>query len=343
MAHNYLPQSGVPTVSVVGARGYSGLELVKLLLGHPSVRLTHCFATQDFSLTKDILDSRVAGVQCLADSQLMHNLTDIVFLATPAEVSHKLAPAIVAKGKKVIDVSGAFRLKKHDNVTWYGFANGEVDGVEYGLVPFCGPTAPATKMIANPGCYATAVSMALIPLLKHDLIEVDSIVVDAKSGTTGGGRKGAEHLLFSEVAGECLPYKVGKHQHLPEIVEAVEQFGGAKIAPFFVTNLLPVSRGIIASIFARAKTRDLAAFEKAYAAEYQGYPLVRFGTDVAKLARLGHVVGTPFTHLSFTLNGDKLYAFSAIDNLLKGAASQAVENLNRWLDLPVAFNLIEEE
>jgi len=320
------------TVSVVGARGYSGLELVRLLLKHPQVTLTHCFATKEFQLSDDMFDFPGHLVKCLAEDKLEANLTDIVFLATPAEVSLELAPKILKAGKTVIDLSGAFRLKKHNTEDWYGFSKSPLMA-DYGLSPFCGPLNNGNKLISNPGCYATAVSLALIPLLKHDLIATEGLVIDAKSGTTGAGRKASEAQLFAEVDGECLPYRIGRHQHLPEIQEAVEQFSGAAIDPHFVTHLLPVKRGITAGIYAKSKTTNIDAVTKAYAQEFGAYPLVRFGLNNPKLLQLKHVVGTPYTHIHYNMVGDKLYVFAQIDNLLKGAASQAVENLNRLLDL----------
>lgn len=325
-------KSSVFTTSIVGARGYSGLELAKLLLKHPSVKLETAFATREFSLASELMMDSAAAVGCYADDQMDGRLGDIVFLATPNEVSAELAPNILKQGKTVIDLSGAFRLTS-------GVA--EKPTGTYGLVPFCGPKEPGVKLISNPGCYATAVQMALIPLLKHGLIETDSIAIDAKSGTTGAGRKAAENQLFAEVDAECLPYRVGVHQHLPEITKYIEAFSGVAIEPHFVTHLLPVKRGIECAIFAVAKTSKVGDVTAAYAAEFAGYPLVKFGEDYSRLAKLSHVVGTPYTHISYQLVGKKLYVFSVLDNLMKGAASQAVENLNRLLDLPATFSMKE--
>lgn len=325
--HKYTSSNSAPVpVSIIGARGYSGLELARLLLRHPRVELRHCFATREFRISDEILDPKASTVQCHTDEKIWDNLTDIVFLATPIEVSAEIAPKILAAGKTVIDLSGAFRFFKD---------------AQYGLVPFCGPIQPEVRFVANPGCYATAVNLALIPLVKHNLIETAGLVIDAKSGTTGAGRKASENLLFSEVDQECAPYRVGKHQHMPEIQAAIAQFGGAAIDPFMTTHLLPVKRGIVATMYAKAKTTDISKISSAFEAEYRNYPLVRHGEDVGKWTRLQSVVGTPFTHISYTMVGDKLYLFSAIDNLLKGAASQAVENLNRILDLSPAFSLME--
>lgn len=340
-------QGSLPSVSVVGARGYTGLELVRILLRHPAVSLTHCFATQKFSLASLMGNPKAAQVQCLVDTEIENHLTDLVFLATPAEVSLELAPKILKAGKKVIDLSGAFRLKENDYEKWYGFTHPHqtlLAQAHYGLLPFS--KAVSGELIANPGCYATAVNMALIPLLKANVIETPSIVIDAKSGTSGGGKKLSENLLFSEVEGECLPYKVGKHQHLPEIIEAVKIFSGVPIDPHFTTSLLPIRRGIIASIFAKMNTQgnrseNLQQIEKAFSQAYAGHPLVQFGSLELRpeLLSLKKVVGTPSTHISYEVIENKVYVFSLIDNLLKGAASQAVENLNCLLNLPPVTGL----
>lgn len=334
--------------SVVGARGYSGLELAKLLLQHPQVNLTHCYATSDFKLSDDVSNPKAQHVKCLPIADLMSNLTDVVFLATPDEVSLDLAPKILAAGKKVIDLSGAFRLKKNDYAKWYGFEHNEKELLQkahYGLTAWAGPSR-GENLIANPGCYATAIAMALIPLLKNDLIFADSIVIDAKSGATGAGKKAVENLMFNEVDGECLPYKVGRHQHYPEVQEAVEKFSGKKIEAHLTTSLLGVRRGIIAGVYAKVKNGiTLKDVEKAFVEAYGDHKLVRFGllTKEPALASLKKVVGTGKTQISYEIESSRLYVFSCIDNLLKGAASQALENMNRLFDLPVETGLNQLE
>jgi N-acetyl-gamma-glutamyl-phosphate reductase len=333
------------TCSVVGARGYAGLETARLLLQHPHADLTHCFATGDFELSSLLVSTAKAEkVKCRRDSEIMNHLTDVVFLATPAEVSLKLAPEILAKGKKVIDLSGAFRMKKNDYHKWYGFKHSELKTLaqaKYGLAPWAGPSEKE-NLIANPGCYATAISLALIPLLKYGLIEENNIVIDAKSGTTGAGKKAAENLLFSEVEGECLPYKVGRHQHYPEILEAVEEFSGRKVEAHMTTSLLSIRRGIIAGIYAQLIAGKTSQdVEAAFLQAYGDYSLVSFGAaeESPQLLTLKKVVGTGRTHISYVTQGQKLYVFSCIDNLLKGAASQAIENFNRLSDLPLATGI----
>ncbi|MBC7743143.1 MAG: N-acetyl-gamma-glutamyl-phosphate reductase [Bdellovibrionaceae bacterium] len=340
------------TCCIVGARGYAGLELARLLLRHPNVDLKFCFATSEMNLSHYLNTESAKNVVCLLDKEIMSHLTDVVFLATPAEVSLKLAPQILASGKKVIDLSGAFRLKENDYQKWYGFEHTEptlLANALYGLLPWVGPSKNE-NLVANPGCFATAVTLALIPLLKDFVIDSENIVIDAKSGSTGGGKKAAENLLFTEVDGECLPYKVGRHQHYPEIVEAIKNFSGQKIEAHFTTSLLPVRRGIIAGVYGRlAAGKTIEDVENAFQKYYGDYTLVNHGrlsSAIAKsnaLLSLKKVVGTAKTHISYEVEGNKLYLFSCIDNLLKGAASQAVENLNRIADLPLttAVNRME--
>lgn len=330
--------------AIVGARGYAGLETAKLLLKHPMADLKFCFATSDFELSKFLTDKNAGSVCNLSDSELVNHLADCIFLATPAEVSMQLAPKILQAGKIVIDLSGAFRLKRHDYKSWYGFEHHQKDllqKAQYGLSPWAEPDK-AQRLVANPGCFATAVSMPLIPLLKENIISSDAIVIDAKSGASGAGKKPSENLLFTEVDGECLPYKVGKHQHYPEIQEAVEKFSGQNIEPHFVTSLLPVRRGIIAGIYGQLNSgRSLVDVEQVLDKVYGDYPLVSHGPidKNGQLLSLKKVVGTASVHISYTQQGNKLYLFSCIDNLMKGAASQAIENFNNIAGLPVTTGL----
>lgn len=347
-------------VGIVGARGYSGLELARLLLAHPAARLAACFATDPttFKLGDELFLPEADAVPTLGMDALeasdLATRFDTIFLATPAEVSLTLAPSLVAKGVNTIDLSGAFRLAAAEYPAWYGFTHPTPTSLlsaHYGLVPFAAPFAREAErgiLVANPGCYVTAVLMALIPLLRSEVIDASSIVIDAKSGTTGAGKKATENLLFSEVDGECFPYKIGRHQHYPEIVQYLRKFGGVATSPFFSTSLLATPRGIIAGIYANLATgkteSDVAA---AFAEAYAGYPLARIAPLAAtpKIASLRRVVGSNAVHIGYSVDGTsakpKLYLYSLVDNLLKGAASQAVENFNRIADLPIATGLMK--
>lgn len=348
-------------VAIVGARGYSGLELARILLRHPETELVACFAhDQPFSLADYLPEPAAREVKVLPLKDLGQVLPglDCVFLATPTEASLALAPEILAakdSAASVIDLSGAFRFQAGSAAeraatfeAWYKTKAPTAVAHSYGLVPFAKPVNGAKTFISNPGCYATAVLMGLIPLLRANALVSESIVIDAKSGSTGAGRKAAEGQLFAEVEGECLPYRVGQHQHLPEIREWAEAFGGSAIDPFFTTHLLPVRRGIIAGIYGELQPAFTAALlADIFASSYKNYPLVRITNLDAKENELSaslslslkRVTGTARVHLSYRVVGQKLYLFSVIDNLLKGAASQAVENFNQLHDYPVALAL----
>lgn len=329
--------------AVVGARGYSGLELVRALLRHPSASVIEAYASKAFDLAAEVEVPGVEDIIVAGENEISKSKADLVFLATPAEVSLQLAPLMVARGQKVIDLSGAFRLREQDAQKWYGLDvdPGVLASAQYGLQPFTGPLSQDVRIIANPGCYATAVQMALVPLLRRGLVDPAMIVVDAKSGTSGAGRKASETQLFAEVAEDIRPYRTGRHQHLPEIQDGLSRYAGVAADLFFSTQLLPVRHGIQAAIYAKAPGIDLAQIEAAYAEAFADYPLVKFGALESRpqLANLTKVVGTAETRIAYELRDGKLYLFCCIDNRLKGAATQAIENMNVWMDWPVTAGL----
>ncbi len=303
-------------VAVAGATGYSGQELLKLIKRHSGFEITKLFGREDSleSLKKE---------------------ADLAFLCTPAEVSLEMAPRLLELGMHVVDVSGAFRLKKFSYSEWYGLAHGQsrlLQSANYGLYPWNKLKASAEpQLIANPGCFATAVLMGLIPLFRSGLVKTDPLFIDAKSGTTGAGRKAETRLLFSEIEGEFAPYRVGRHQHWPEIVEAVENFAKISVKPCFVTELLPTARGISVAIFAEWVNGSnlpklLAAFQEAYAAETD----VSVGVEPSLLS-MKSVVNTNRVHIHVSDSYGKALLFVNIDNLLRGAAGQAMLNANQLM------------
>lgn len=346
---------------IIGARGYSGMELGRGLLQHPYVEKITLGINETQIQTKHwVPEAAHREIQAVPVQQLIENASslDVVFLATPAEVSMELAPALLKAGTKVIDVSGAFRLNNPQNYPkWYGFEHQSpehLNKARYGLTPFHmkqeteSENSEDCSLIANPGCYATAIQMALIPLLQENLLKPSSIVIDAKSGTTGTGKKASEAQLFAEVEGECLPYKVGRHQHFPEICEHIEKLTKQSIDPIFSTTLIPVRRGIIAGIYAQLNTGvGLHEVEAAFQKSFENYPLVRFGradlADGPALLSLKKVVGSARTHIAYTIDGSKLYLYSSIDNLMKGAATQAIENMNYLWRWPLHTGLLHRE
>ncbi len=376
-------KQGAKKIAILGARGYSGVELARLALSHPQMSLTGMFATQSFdprelmpelSLQSSSHDGLEAPLKGRAMKEFEDELNsaspgfDTVFLATPAEVALEWAPKILKKGLTAIDISGAFRLKGQGETDskalyskWYGMNHTEpglVQEADYGLVPFASGV-PSTGLISNPGFYATATALGLMPLYHAGLVRMDSVSVDAKSGTTGAGKKAEERLLHAEVDGGCLPYRIGRHQHEPEIAEAVARYGlkdikrATDVSFSFVPHLLPVRRGIIVSIHARlnqgVQEKDVRS---AFEALYKDYPLARLvslsdasGAAGGGAHELGlrRVVGSARTVMAWHVRGDQLIVFSLIDNLMKGAASQAVENFNRLQGLKVETGLSERE
>jgi N-acetyl-gamma-glutamyl-phosphate reductase len=351
-------------VAIIGARGYSGLELYRGLLNHPNViTISLGLNESQFNIDSLIPEKILKPVQIKPVADLIKEAAnyDLFFLATPAEISMELTPQLLKNKTRVIDLSGAFRLhEKSSYLRWYNFEHHCADLLkisQYGLSPFHNSlNKDLTPLIANPGCYATSVLMALVPLLKANLIDPKFIVIDAKSGTTGGGKKASENLLFSEVDNDCTPYRIGKHQHFPEICEQIFKLTGQQINPMFSTTLIPVRRGIITGIYTQLKTGVSSSdIETVYINAYEQYPLVNVAkSEIAPhLLSLKRVVGSARTHISYTLDETtqslneepvrKLYIYSCIDNLMKGAATQAIENMNHLWSWPAETGLISRE
>jgi N-acetyl-gamma-glutamyl-phosphate reductase len=260
---------------------------------------------------------------------------DAVLLATSAEVSARLAPAFADAGKQVVDLSGAFRLDAEDTKRWYGFEHTSpawLERAHYGLPELFGAPPPASlaggagALVANPGCYPTATLLALAPLLRAGLVEPEGIIVDAKSGVTGAGRKAGEEYSFVEIDGDVRAYKLLAHQHTPEIARALSRYTpGVRLT--FTAHLLPVARGLMATCYARP--RPGTTRQRVTECLADAYARSAFVRAVApEEVMLKRVVGTNLAFVGATANDDVVIALGAIDNLLKGAAGQAVQNLN---------------
>ncbi len=335
-------------VGVIGASGYSGMELTRLLAGHPSIE--PAFVTSD-RWQGETVESRLGlGGQmgALRYVDLESALTEAggcqaVLLATPAEASAAIVPRLARLPLRIIDLSGAFRLAHPEQYfVHYGFAHPapELLGeAAYGLTDWFGSRAREARLIANPGCYATAAILGLAPLLRDDLIDPDSLIIDAASGATGAGRKASEEMSFSEVADDVRAYKVFRHQHTPEIIQTLAALGGRPVELTFTAHLLPIRRGILCTSHARLRPGVKAAaaqesLRKAYASS--AFVRVRPTPEQVSLR------STSFTNrcdLALAEDKGRLVIVSALDNLLKGAAGQALENLNLSLGLPQTAGL----
>jgi N-acetyl-gamma-glutamyl-phosphate reductase len=319
-------------VGVVGASGYSGAVAARLVVSHP--RLALAFATSDKHAGEDV--AAHLGITAPGATRFVANAAaldlagacDAVLLATAADVSVRLAPAFAELGKPVVDLSGAFRLEAPAYPRWYGFEHGApawLGRAHYGLPELFG-APPRGSLVANPGCYPTAALLALAPLLREGLIEPGGIVVDAKSGVTGAGRQSGDAYSFVAVEGDLRAYRVLAHQHTPEIVRALGRFAsGVKLT--FTAHLLPVARGLLATCYARPRAgADAKRVAECLHAAYAKAPFVRVGAPDE--VRLSRVVGTNLAWVGASADEDVVVAVGAIDNLLKGAAGQAVQNLN---------------
>jgi N-acetyl-gamma-glutamyl-phosphate reductase len=336
-------------IGLVGASGYSGIELCRVLAGHPGVGVRFVASDRWENAT---VRSRTGitgpiGALTYVPNGKVRELADgcaAVLLATPSEASLELAPALVERGIRVIDLSGAFRLV--DAAAYprhYGFEHPSpalLPLAAYGLPELGDRRAIAqSRLVANPGCYPTAAALALVPLLRSGLLTEESIVIDAASGVSGAGRQATESYSFCEVADDVRPYKVLRHQHTPEIVQSLTRAAGRPVRLTFTPHLLPVRRGILSTASARlAPGVRPAALLEALQAAYRDEPLVEV-LDTPERVSLSRVVGTARACVSASATEDgfdpgRAVVVSAIDNLLKGAASQAVQNLNLVLGLP---------
>jgi N-acetyl-gamma-glutamyl-phosphate reductase len=268
-------------------------------------------------------------------------------LCTPADASLELAPRLLAAGVKVIDLSGAFRLKDAEAFRIaYGLTHPHpallAESV-YGMPELGARDAVArARLVANPGCYPTAAALALAPLLRAGLLGADAPIIDAASGTTGAGRKASEEMSFSEVMDDFRAYRVLRHQHTPEIAQTLSIAAGREVDPTFTAHLLPLRRGILATCHARlAEEATAARVGDAFSHNYANEPFVELVGSADEVS-LKSVVGTNRCQIGFAAGGRdrrQLVVISAIDNLVKGAAGQAVQNLNLMLGWPEASGL----
>ena len=330
-------------VGVVGVSGYSGMETARLVAAHPAFTLVSAVSDKwAGALVGDQL--AVAGAAAAvrivnqAEAQATFAGLDVVFLCTPAEVSLALAPVALEAGCRVVDVSGAFRLAADLYPRWYGFPHPRPELLAQACYSM--PEAGASRdirearLVSNPGCFATAATLASLALLRGGVIEPAGIVIDAKSGTTGAGKKATEDFSFSEIDGDFHAYRILKHQHTPEIERALALAGHDAGKVTFTAHLLPVRRGILATVYGRLRPGKTGADAAAAVAAFvAGKPFLRAVAPQA--VRLHPVLGTNRVLLGADADPERgvAIAFAAIDNLVKGAAGQAVQNANLMLGL----------
>jgi N-acetyl-gamma-glutamyl-phosphate reductase len=319
-------------VGIVGFRGYSGAELVRILSRHPQaepVLLEHRSDSEQAVHPRGWKGPKVAPAtpQAIREEGIA-----VVFLATPADVSMALAPPMIAAGAKIVDLSGAFRLRTADNHRkWYKEEHTALDWLDkavYGLPEFYRDRIPSATLVSNPGCYPTAANLAIRPLIASGIADRKAgIVCDAKSGVSGAGRKPSLKTSFCEVTGNFSAYSMLDHRHVPEVL----MNSGIEEAEFsFTAHLIPVDRGILETIYFRAaKPVTASDVVAAYESAYAGEPFVRI-YDPGKMPDLHAVAHTNFCDIGVKLDAatGRGVVVAAIDNLVKGAAGQAVQNMN---------------
>jgi N-acetyl-gamma-glutamyl-phosphate reductase len=330
-------------VGIVGFRGYSGAELVSILSRHPRVQPVLLEHRDADDRPRPLGHPGPRRVPLTAESVRAEGLA-AVFLATPAEVSIELTPALLEAGAKVIDLSGAFRLGTAENYKrWYKQTHsqpGLLAEAAYGLPEFCRSRIPGARLISNPGCYPTAANLAIKPLIDAGAIWREAgIVCDAKSGVSGAGRKPSLHTSFCEVTDNFSAYSVLEHRHVPEILR-ISGLEEGELS--FTAQLLPIDRGILESVYFRAhgigSAEELLAI---YKARYAGEPFVRLYAP-GQAPDLRAVAHTNFCDIGvhYDAASGRAVVISAIDNLVKGAAGQAVQNMNLALGYPETAGLL---
>jgi len=337
--------------AVIGSTGYAGIELVRLLSQHPDVELTAFTSTsyvdQPLNEVYPQFGKQLNSLCVAEDWEKLVSSNDVLFCALPhGHVAEKLQPHFLEK-VKVIDLGADFRLPEASTYeTWYNLPHPQpsllLEAV-YGIPEWNRKLVSSTRLLANPGCYPTATLLGLLPLVNADLIDVSTIVVDAKSGVSGAGRGLSLDRLFTECHESVKAYGVGSHRHTPEIESSLSTITGVSIPPIsFTPHLIPMHRGILSTIYAKLKSSstDLEVIESLYQAAYEKEPFVRvLPKDIFPETR--YVKGSNRCDINFKIDfrTGRIVVVSAIDNLIKGAAGQAIQNMNCMFNLAETMGL----
>ena len=338
-------------VAVIGASGYTGLELLRILLRHPEFEIAVATSERRAGTRVGEAFPALRGLIDLGfesnDPASIAKRVDLAFTALPHAASAPTVQALRAAGVRVLDLSADFRLRDAETYrAWYGEHKAAelLGSAVYGLPELYREALRGAELVAVPGCYPTSVLLPLVPFLRSDLIQTDGIVVDSKSGVSGAGRKLEESLLFAEFADDCRAYKVGnQHRHVPELEQEASVAAGRDVSITFVPHLLPTVRGIVTSIFVRPKSAlDTDAAREVLANAYARERFVRVLPPGAT-PNLGSVRGSNFCDVAAFADerNGTLVLLSAIDNLVKGASGQAVQCANLACGLPEELALLE--
>jgi len=323
-------------VSVIGATGYTGAELVRILSRHPEVELvsitSQTFAGKKISEIYPFLSTDLVCEELDVDK--IASSSSFVFTALPHKTSMEIVGELYLRGKRVVDLSADFRLKDPALYEkWYGVSHSKrklLPEAVYGLPELYRERITEARLVANPGCYPTSIILALAPLLKGHLIGEESIIVDAKSGVTGAGRKLTLATHFPEINENLYPYKVEGHRHLPEMEQELSRLAGTQVKVTFVPHLAPLNRGILSTCYASLKGHTkVEKILRIYQDFYKDEPFVEI-LERGKVPRITDVATSNRCRIGLAVDerANRIIVLSAIDNLGKGASGQAVQNMN---------------
>ena len=329
-------------VGIVGASGYGGVQLVRLLQDHPSIEISYLGG--DSSAGKKFADlyPHLAHAVSLTiekiDLDLIASRCQIVFLALPNGLACEIAPKLIAKGCRVLDLSADYRFSNLDTYTkWYKIPRTDQETAAmavYGLPELYRSKLKNAKLVGCPGCYPTASLLALSPLLKQGLIDVDTAIIDAKSGTSGGGRQAKTHLLLAEADNNIGAYSVAGHRHTPEIEQVCSDLASHDVRVQFTPHLMPMARGILATVYATIRDPGLVTEDiiTIYQAFYRSSPFVKVLAG-GVYPQTKWAAGTNLCYIGLEVDSrtGRVIVMSAIDNLIKGQAGQAIQCMNAMM------------
>jgi N-acetyl-gamma-glutamyl-phosphate reductase len=321
-------------IAILGATGYTALELIKILLRHPQAQITALTSRQEGNKHVSAVHPSLAGrldlrLEDLPPGEVAKH-ADCIFSCLPHGVTADIVPELLKSGARVVDFSADYRLDDAATYAqWYEHQHpdpGRLGKTVYGLPELFRDKIPAADLVANPGCYTTSAILALAPLVKANLIETDDIIIDAKSGVSGAGRTPKLNTLFPECNESISAYGVGKHRHTPEIEQIIGRATGRKPSVIFTPHLVPMDRGILSTIYARpaGKVNESALLE-ALGEFYRREPFVKI---VEHLPSSKDTSGTNTCHITVRLVRGRVLLFSSLDNLIKGASGAAAQNFN---------------
>lgn len=334
-------------VAILGASGYTGSELIRFLINHPRVEIAHLTAQRHAGrLISDVfphLNGRLDLELHPLKITLIPKDIDLVFAALPHGSSAAVIKKLYKRDIKIVDLGADFRISHKKYKKWYGVHECPelIKNSVYGIPELFRDDILNAKIVANPGCYPTGAILALAPLLKNKVVREKSIIIDSKSGVTGAGRSPSQDLHYSEVNEGVKAYKVGVHRHMPEIEEVLSNFSGLDVSINFTPHLVPMDRGILSTIYVDLKkSSNISKLLKIYKDFYKDSLFVRM-CPVGKYSSTSDVKGSNYCDIGIKIHRDKNSAtvVSAIDNLVKGASGQAVQNMNIMMGFPESMGI----